>query len=127
MQRTHVATQARALVLHQAFDHPCEGGFGLQRVTVIATEPNLRSLAAQLRLGFRREGLLRANVSVHVDCLATYGLPPVQPGDARLEADGQHVTINSHCCGLTAGEWRAGVRDRLDRLAARPVVRQEPL
>ena len=59
-QRTHVLTHTVGLILYYIFDLPQHGGMGLRRCQWTTTTLNLKSQAAAKRLGFKEEGVLRA-------------------------------------------------------------------
>lgn len=56
-QRTGLNTEAKRLLIGHAFDH-----WGCASVTLETSHENLRSQAAILRLGARRDGVLRAHM-----------------------------------------------------------------
>jgi N-acetyltransferase len=56
-QRTGLNTEAKLLLIGHAFDH-----WGCASVTLETSHENLRSQAAILRLGARRDGVLRAHM-----------------------------------------------------------------
>lgn len=91
MQRTHVNTACKRLLLGHAFEH-----LGMQAVYLHTSHQNLRSRAAIERLGARLDGVIR-NHKRHKD------------GSLR----------DTYSYSIIAAEWPA-VRDALDaRLASR--------
>jgi RimJ/RimL family protein N-acetyltransferase len=58
-QRTHVTSNAVGLLLHYTLDLPAQGGLGLRRVQWQTHELNAASVRVAMKLGFRKEGILR--------------------------------------------------------------------
>lgn len=60
MQRTYVTTETVGLLMHRILDAPEEGGLGLRRCQWKANSINAQSAKTAARMGFTKEGILRA-------------------------------------------------------------------
>ena len=65
VQRRHVLTHAAGLCMHRILDLPERGGLGLRRCQWHTSVLNEASKGAALRLGYRHEGITRAQRVLH--------------------------------------------------------------
>ncbi|ORX37319.1 acyl-CoA N-acyltransferase [Kockovaella imperatae] len=109
-QRTHVLTHAAGLAMHRILDPESEGGLGLRRCQWYTTVLNLKSQAAALRLGYKHEGIIRAQrVLLEGWQGSRPGRPPHEKNQAR----------DSWLASVIWEEWEGGVREHIDKLMAR--------
>ncbi|ORY25657.1 acyl-CoA N-acyltransferase [Naematelia encephala] len=111
-QRTHVLTHSAGLVMHRALDMPEQGGLGLRRCQWTTTTLNTKSQAAALRLGFKYEGVLRAQWVIPA------GKEGARPGRQGVQKADCPVRDN-WWAAMTWEDWEGGVREHIDKLMSR--------
>jgi len=110
-QRTHVTTNAIALLLQYCLEVPENGGLGLRRVQWKASENNKKSINAATRLGFRLEGICRWHRTLPKGQGKEAGSngKAIREGDPRRTALGRNSAVLAICCD----DWEDGVRDKV--------------
>ncbi|KAG6372491.1 acetyltransferase [Boletus reticuloceps] len=116
-QRTHVTTNAVALLLRYALDLPTATppGLGLRRVQWQSSEKNEASIRVAERMGFKREGLLRWD-RVYMGGQGKAGNgEDVREGDPMPDTLGRHTVLFALCWD----DWENGGRERVAQLTDR--------
>ena len=116
-QRTHVTTNAVALLLRYALDLPTAStaGLGLRRVQWQTSEQNEPSIRVVERMGFKREALLRW------DRVFVGGQGKVGNGEDIREGDPQPGTLGRHTVmfAICWDDWENGCREQVTQLMNR--------
>lgn len=114
--------------MHRILDAPEDGGLGLRRCQWKANSINAQSAKTAARMGFTKEGVLRALIVLPEGKIGVRGGYDSWDGEC-FKADrteGRQGVENAQCmvrdtfmASVTWYEWEEGVREHVDKLMAR--------
>lgn len=116
--------------MHRILDLPEQGGLGLRRCQWHTTTLNIPSQNAALRLGYKFEGIWRAQKALAPgkvgrarewrNIIPDASSNPTAGRKGTYNED--HMVRDNWWASVTFEDWDAGVRDHIDRLMARRSV-----
>ncbi|KZV75335.1 acyl-CoA N-acyltransferase [Peniophora sp. CONT] len=113
-QRTYVTLNAVGLLLRYCLEVPSKGGLGLRRVQWSSHPANVRSVQVAVRMGFKREGMLRWTLALPDEKKVGNGRA-LREGDPRSSRPRRDTEVLGFCFE----EWEAGghelVQARMER------------
>ena len=118
-QRTHVTSNAVGLLMQYTLDLPDQGGLGLRRVCWQANIPNVASVRAAERMGFRKEGLLKWDRVFHggweTGKVGNNRPMPRRGENGERQEMGRDTIMLSHCWD----DWEEGGRNTVKSIMER--------